>query len=56
MYQIFLGKYYINNLFLYPGLSVLDLLGDDGPNSNLEGDSLHETHVAFSVEGKVSYR
>ncbi|XP_063950408.1 uncharacterized protein LOC108221700 isoform X2 [Daucus carota subsp. sativus] len=32
-------------------LSVLDLLGDDGPNSNLEGDSLHETHVAFSVEG-----
>ncbi|KAM7521980.1 hypothetical protein LguiA_011882 [Lonicera macranthoides] len=31
-------------------LSVLDLLGDDG-NSNSEGNSIHEAHVAFSVEG-----
>lgn len=32
-------------------LSVLDLLGDDGPNRNLEGSLGHESHVAFSVEG-----
>ncbi|KAF5191195.1 hypothetical protein FRX31_019219 [Thalictrum thalictroides] len=32
-------------------LSVLDLLGDDGPNENSEGTQIHEAHVAFSVEG-----
>ncbi|XP_074366821.1 uncharacterized protein LOC141707518 isoform X3 [Apium graveolens] len=32
-------------------LSVLGLLGDDGPHNNLDGHSLHEAHVAFSVEG-----
>ncbi|KAK1398103.1 hypothetical protein POM88_007966 [Heracleum sosnowskyi] len=39
-------------------LSVLGLLGDDGPNNNLEGNSPHEAHVAFSVEGlgKVEMR
>ncbi|PON36400.1 hypothetical protein TorRG33x02_349400 [Trema orientale] len=32
-------------------LSVLDLLGDDGLNGNMEGTPVHEAHVAFSVEG-----
>ncbi|KAF9598861.1 hypothetical protein IFM89_031981 [Coptis chinensis] len=32
-------------------LCVLDLLGDDGPNENSEGSPVHESHVAFSVEG-----
>ncbi|CAK9139872.1 unnamed protein product [Ilex paraguariensis] len=32
-------------------LSVLDLLGDDGPDSNFGGSLEHEAHVAFSVEG-----
>lgn len=47
--------FFMNNFFLYPELSVLGLLGDDGPNNNIQGNSLHEAHVAFSVEGKVSY-
>ncbi|KAF6166128.1 hypothetical protein GIB67_023838, partial [Kingdonia uniflora] len=32
-------------------LSVLDLLGDDGPNAKSERSTVHEAHVAFSVEG-----
>ncbi|CAN4095078.1 unnamed protein product [Withania somnifera] len=31
-------------------LSIVDLLGDDGPNCQLES-STHEDHVAFSIEG-----
>ncbi|KAK4731150.1 hypothetical protein R3W88_024138 [Solanum pinnatisectum] len=31
-------------------LSILDILGDDGPNCELES-STHEGHVAFSIEG-----
>ncbi|KAL5580520.1 hypothetical protein UlMin_012962, partial [Ulmus minor] len=31
--------------------SVLDLIGDDGMNGNVEGNQVHEGHVAFSVEG-----
>lgn len=31
--------------------SVLDLLGDDGLNSNTEENPVPEAHVAFSVEG-----
>ncbi|RAL43354.1 hypothetical protein DM860_012495 [Cuscuta australis] len=32
-------------------LSVIDILDDDGPSSNLEQDVGHEGHVAFSVQG-----
>ncbi|XP_043725859.1 uncharacterized protein LOC122672453 [Telopea speciosissima] len=32
-------------------LSILDVLDDDGPNSNAEESPLREAHVAFSVEG-----
>ncbi|XP_042515168.1 uncharacterized protein LOC122089476 [Macadamia integrifolia] len=32
-------------------LSILDVLGDDGPNSNAEESPIREAHVAFSVEG-----
>ncbi|XP_059291476.1 uncharacterized protein LOC132044956 [Lycium ferocissimum] len=31
-------------------LSIIDILGDDGPNCELE-NSAHEGHVAFSIEG-----
>ncbi|KAK4374959.1 hypothetical protein RND71_005636 [Anisodus tanguticus] len=31
-------------------LSIIDILGDDGPNCELE-TSTHEGHVAFSIEG-----
>ncbi|XP_019262337.1 PREDICTED: uncharacterized protein LOC109240160 isoform X3 [Nicotiana attenuata] len=31
-------------------LSIIDILGDDGPNCELES-STHEGHVAFSIEG-----
>ncbi|XP_015158435.1 uncharacterized protein [Solanum tuberosum] len=31
-------------------LSIIDILGDDGPNYELES-STHEGHVAFSIEG-----
>ncbi|KAG5610181.1 hypothetical protein H5410_021462 [Solanum commersonii] len=30
--------------------SIIDILGDDGPNFELES-STHECHVAFSIEG-----
>ncbi|CAH9121107.1 unnamed protein product [Cuscuta epithymum] len=32
-------------------LSVIDILGDDCPNSNLEENVGHEAHVAFSIQG-----
>ncbi|XP_038988904.1 uncharacterized protein LOC113460917 isoform X2 [Phoenix dactylifera] len=32
-------------------VSILDLLGDDGPKGKPEGRSVPEAHVAFSVEG-----
>nr|XP_043638285.1 uncharacterized protein LOC122609298 [Erigeron canadensis] len=32
-------------------MSVIDLLGDDGPNSSSRENFVHENHVSFSVEG-----
>ncbi|CAH9094059.1 unnamed protein product [Cuscuta europaea] len=32
-------------------LSVIDILGDDCPNRNLEENVGHEAHVAFSIQG-----
>ncbi|KAF6143043.1 hypothetical protein GIB67_041111 [Kingdonia uniflora] len=39
------------NGYAFQELSVLDLLGDDGPNTKSERSTVHEAHVAFSVEG-----
>jgi len=33
--------------------SVLDLLGDDETNGNMERSPMQEAHVAFSVEGML---
>ena len=51
-------KIHLLNLFSFPfsvsaELSVFDLLGDDGPSSNLERSPAYEAHVAFAVEGKA---
>ncbi|KMZ60885.1 hypothetical protein ZOSMA_56G01160 [Zostera marina] len=45
-----------NTIKYRAGVSVLDLLNDDGYKNNSSVSSSHEAHVAFSVEGFFSFR